>query len=417
MTDGGRAAHRLRDAVLTRPTEAALPAGPRPVIEASWTRLRRLGLDPGADPSVPPLGVSELERRRAVSKLAPFVPHLRRALRPVLDSAGQMMVVTDCDGRVLWRDGQAGVLRLADRLGFVGGSAWTEGNVGTNAIGTCLVLGTPVQIHGAEHYVESHTRWGCAAAPVHDPWTGRTLGVVDVSGPTRGMHPSALAMVHLAARVAELEVRQEHVAELEVLRAHAAPLVAGIGGRALVVDRHGHLAAATGMTAPERVSLPEAIGVGKVWLPTLGEATAEALPGGWLLRLDRDESSGTTAGSVTMTLELAGPTPSLTVRGSAGSWTHLPTPRHTEILVALAAHPAGRSAAELAQDLFADTSRVVTVRAEMSRLRRILGPLLRHQPYRFDEAVAIALGLPADRSAVLPGSSAPVVAALRSPTV
>ncbi len=32
---------------------------------------------------------------------------------------------------------------------------------------------TPVHIQGAEHFVESHTRWGCAAAPITDPWTGR----------------------------------------------------------------------------------------------------------------------------------------------------------------------------------------------------------------------------------------------------
>ena len=78
---------------------------------------------------------------------------------------------------------QPRVRRLADRLGFVGGSAWTEANVGTNAIGTALVLGEAVQIHGAEHFVESHTIWGCAAAPLVDPWTGTTIGVVDVSGP------------------------------------------------------------------------------------------------------------------------------------------------------------------------------------------------------------------------------------------
>ncbi|QNN52414.1 helix-turn-helix domain-containing protein [Nocardioides mesophilus] len=408
------AGHRVRQAVLAGGPAPATAESPRPVIEASWTRLLRRGLDPGSDPVVPPLAASELERRRAESRLGPLVAHLRDALRPAVESTGQLMVVTDPEGRVLWRDGQAGVRRLADRLGFVGGSAWTEGNVGTNAIGTCLVLGEPVQIHGAEHYVESHTRWGCAAAPVHDPWTGRVLGVVDVSGPTRGMHPTALTMVQLAARVAELEVRQEHRAELDLLRAHAAPLVARLGGRALVVDRHGHLAAATGMSAPERVTLPDGLGVGKVWLPTLGAATAEALPGGWLLRLEQEDAS--VVGAALLTVDLSRPAAQVTVQGVSGGWHHTLTPRHTEILVALATHPAGRSAAELAADLFADPTRVVTVRAEMSRLRRTLGPLLRRQPYRIDEAVRVELVLPPDRSALLAGSSAPVVTALRAAT-
>ena len=359
---------------------------------------------------MPPLDTSELERRRTSSRLRPLVPHLRHALGAAVDSAGQLMVVTDGEGRVLWQDGRTGVRRLADRLGFVGGSAWTEGNVGTNAIGTSLVMGAPVHIQGAEHYVETHTRWGCAAAPVHDPWTGRTLGVVDVSGPSHSMHPSALAMVQLAARVAELEVRQEHLTELELLRAHAAPLVARISGRALVVDRHGHLAAVTGMEAPERVTLPDGIGVGEVWLPTLGAATAEALPGGWLLRLEPEPGS---AQAAALTVDLTAESPRLTVRGPSGAWTHTLTPRHTEILVSLLTHPEGRSAAELAEDLFADPARVVTVRAEMSRLRRIVGPLLRHQPYRFDPAVTPALVLPTDRATVLPGSSAPVLRRIR----
>jgi hypothetical protein len=73
----------------------------------------------------------------------------------------------------------------------------------------------------------------------------------------------------------------------------------------------------------------------------------------------------------------------------------------------------GRTAAELADDLFADASRVVTLRAEMSRLRRVVGAPLRHQPYRIDAAVARELLLPDDRDRVLPGSSAPVLDRLR----
>lgn len=413
MRDGDLPAHRVREAVLGRGATAVTPAVPRPVIRASWQRLHRLGMDPGSAPAVAPLEAAELEQRRTSSRLAPLVPHLRDALRPALETAGLMMVVTDVDGRVLWREGGPDVRRLADRLGFVGGSAWTEGNVGTNAIGTCLVLGVPVRIHGAEHYVDSHTSWGCAAAPLHDPRTGRVLGVVDVSGPVGAMDPSAVTMVQLAARVAELELRQKLLGELERLRAHAAPLLARIGGPALAVDLHGHLAAAAGLTAPDRVALPDGVGVGDVWLPTLGDATVEALPGGWLLRLGQGSSTGAGDGPVHVTFDLSGSRPRLSVEGEASSWTHTPTPRHAEILLSLFRHRAGRSAAELAEDLFADPTRVVTVRAEMSRLRRILGPLLRPRPYRIDDAVTTALTLPQDRTALLASSSAPVVATTR----
>ena len=73
----------------------------------------------------------------------------------------------------------------------------------------------------------------------------------------------------------------------------------------------------------------------------------------------------------------------------------------------------GRSAADLSEDLFADAGRLVTVRAEMSRLRKDLGSLLHSKPYRLAPGVAVRLRLPTDRAAVLPGSSAPVVAGLR----
>jgi hypothetical protein len=53
------------------------------------------------------------------------------------------------------------------------------------------------------------------------------------------------------------------------------------------------------------------------------------------------------------------------------------------------------------------------VRAELSRLRRVLGPVLRRQPYRVAENVRTRVVLPGDRGAVLPRSSAPVVERLR----
>jgi GAF domain len=400
--------HRTRQAVLAgrRPLRQ-----PRPLIKSSWQRMLTQGLDPGADPAVPPLGEPELERRRARSAVAPLLPQLRAALQPAIEAGGLLMVVTDTDGRVLWRSGQPGIRRMADELGFVGGSAWTEGNVGTNAIGTCLVLGSPVHVQGAEHYVETHTRWGCAAAPLHDPWTGHAVGVLDVSGPAPAMHPAVLALVKTAARLAALEARNEHSTALERLRAHAAPLVARAGGRSLVVDQYGHVAAASGMPAPQRVALPDGMTVGSQYLPAIGTATAEALPGGWLLRLpDGDDGD---APPTHLELDLTAAPPQLQVHGPAGSWTHTLTPRHAEIMLSLVVNGNGRSAAELAGDLFADSSRAITVRAEMARLRRVLGPVLGRQPYRIDEHICARLLLPPSRQAVLPGSSAPISAALR----
>lgn len=394
-----RAARLTRERVLSggAPAEAA-----RPEISASWRRVRAGGLTPGAEPVVAPLTEGEVESRRAASALAPLLPSITSSLSPVVDD-GLLVVITDTDGRVLWRRGRVGVRRLADRLGFVLGSAWTEVNVGTNAIGTCLVVGEPVHIDGPEHYVESHTRWSCAASPVLDPWNGRTLGAVDISGPAYAVRRSVLALVGVTARLTAAQVRSEHAADLERLRAYAAPVVARIGGRTLAVDASGHIAAVTGLTAPERLHLPSDLSSASTWLPTLGAVSVEPLPGGWLVRLD-----GGGAAPTDLVLDLRG-RPELRISAPSHAWQHQPSPRHAEILLALIRAPQGRTAAELADDLFADRSRVVTVRAELSRLRRTLGSLLEAQPYRISASVRATVLLPDDGPAVA-GSSAPVVA-------
>lgn len=405
MTD--RDLHRSREAALS----GARGPRPRTEIAASWRRVAAAGLDPGAGAEVKPLAELELERRRAASGLADLVPRLAESLAPVVD-AGQLVVVADAEGRVLWRLGSSAVRRLADDLGFVGGSAWTEANVGTNAIGTALVLGAAVHVQGPEHFVESHTRWGCAAAPLVDPWTGRTLGVLDVSGPSRGMHPAELALVQLAAQMTSSELVARHRADLDRLRARAAPLLAGLTGDALAIDHAGHLAAAIGGHSPDRVALPDRLVAGRVWLPTLGHATAEPLDGGWLLRLEGGELASPVTTS--LSLELDGD-PLLRVTGSSGSWSRSLSPRHAEILLSLLeAGPEGRTATQLSEDLFADPGRTVTVRAEMSRLRRLAGSLLLSGPYRF--ASGLTTEVRGDRGSALPRSSAPVVRRWRADT-
>lgn len=381
---------------------------PRTEIAASWRRAAASGLDPGSDPTVRPLGPEELERHRAGSGLRPMLRELEAAVAPALD-AGQLVVVGDATGRVLWRFGCAGVRRRADALGFTTGSAWTERNVGTNAIGTSLVTGGPVQIRGAEHFVQSHTTWGCAAAPVRDPWTGRTLGVLDISGPSGAAHPSELGLVALAARLAAVELVDGHRRNLDRLRAVSLPLVHGLGGRYLVVDAHGHTALAGGFDAPARVALPSAMAPGLVRVPGLGSLVAEPVPHGWLLRSTEEGAVPATG----LELDLRD-VPRVRVTGPEAAWTRDLTPRHAEILLALVdAGEAGRTAAGLAEDLFGDPTRLVTVRAEVSRLRRLLGGLLRSQPYRLDPAVTATVMLPEGTAEVLPLSSAPVVDAVR----
>ncbi|MFD7555939.1 GAF domain-containing protein [Streptomyces sp. NPDC059533] len=393
--------------------EAALagarpPAPPRPEIAESWRRMMAGGVHPDRDARSRMLSVAETEERRHGSPLREILPVLREGLLPALDEALHIMVVADADGRLLWREGHSSILRKADRLGFAVGADWDEAVVGTNGVGTALVARRPVQVFSAEHFVSSHHEWTCAGAPVRDPRDGRLLGVVDVSGPLATMHPATLAWVSSVARLAERELRVRHLESLERLRAVAAPLLARLPGRALAVDPHGWTAAVTGIVPAERIPLPKDFGPGRVWVPQLGDCVVEPLPGGWLLRIAEDRTK-TAATRVALDLGRAGAACSATVYGAAGSWTQELSPRHAELLFLLAENPRGCSAAELAAELFGDPTRTVTVRAEMSRVRRHLAGVLTHRPYRFAPDVEVELIRPQDPAALLPHSTAPSV--------
>ena len=413
VVDSARAARVLSEVRAARLSGQRTPVAPRPVIEQSWGRMLRSGIDPERDHRSGLLPSDEVRRRRESTTLRHVLPVLREGLLSVADVAHHIMVVADEDGRVLWREGSSAVLRKADGLGFELGADWREDVVGTNGIGTPAVVRRPVQVFASEHFVRSQTSWTCTGAPITDPRDGRLIGVVDVSGPLETMHPATLAWVDSVAKLAEARLRELHLSSLERLRAVAAPVLARVGGRALAVDRDGWTAAVTGMPYTSRIALPKSLTAGRRWLPPLGLCSVEPLAEGWLVRATDEPVP---RGATRIVLDLTQPRRwSVTVSGSAGSWSHELSPRHAELLYLLALHRSGRSAAGLAEEVFGDPARTVTVRAEMSRVRRYLGGLLEHRPYRFAEDAEVELLLPADPRDLLPQSTAPAVINVRRP--
>jgi len=411
VVDTARAARVLSEVRSATLAGRPSPVAPRPVIEQSWGRMLRGGLDPERDRRSGLLPVEEVRRRREDTALRHVLPVLRQGLLAVADIAHHIMVVADGDARVLWREGSPPVLRKADGLGFELGADWREDVVGTNGIGTPAVVRRPVQVFASEHFVRSQTSWTCTGAPITDPRDGRLLGVVDVSGPLETMHPATLAWVDSVAKLAEARLRELHLTSLERLRSVAAPVLARLDGRALAVDRDGWTAAVTGMPYTSRVTLPKSLSPGRRWLPPLGLCVVEPLAEGWLVRVsDEPVPRGATRVVLDLTQSRRW---SVTVSGAAGAWSHELSPRHAELLYLLALHRGGRSAAALAGEMFGDPARTVTVRAEMSRVRRYLGGLLDHRPYRFTEDAEVEVLLPADPHDLLPQSTAPAVARAR----
>ncbi|SDN57859.1 GAF domain-containing protein [Geodermatophilus sp. DSM 45219] len=369
------------DAVLgASPTRRA----PRPVVSASWQRSLAAHVDP--ERRTPPVvhAPDELRDVRSAHPLSAVMPLLRSSLAGIVEGAVHLVLVTDASGHVLWREGAVELLGPADRVGLFPGTDWSEAAIGTNAMGTALAVGAPVQIHSAEHLVRTYHTWTCVAAPVRDPDTGAVLGAVDVSGPLRTMHPFLAQLVTTTAHLAEAELRARMAVADQRFLLRNTPHLSRLGtaSGALVTPTGRVLTAEPGW--PDRVDLDGA--AEQVRLPDGREVLVEPLAEGYLLRTPRHTSR--TAGpsrSAAVSLRSTGNgAPSAVVDGRL-----VPLPlRAAEILTALVLHPEGLTAEQLAYLLYGDDGNQTTVRVQVRRLRALVGPdVLRTRPYRLVGAV------------------------------
>ncbi len=374
---------RVHDAVLAG---TAPPVRPRGVVARSWSRVLGFGLDASRTNAREPLPFADVERRRRQSPLSLVVDELRQVLVSVAQASSFLMVVTDADGVILWREGSARVRLLADSLGFTEGARWTEGTVGTNAIGTALAEAAPVQLFSAEHFEQAQHPWYCTAAPIHHPVSGELLGVVDVSGPALTLHPVIGALVETAVKLAESQLWRHHEQRLERLRQSARGVLAGVHGPLLLVDDHGWVAHQSGIAVRDRIEVPRADRL--IAVPGLGLCTPERLGEGWLVRPHEPGHV------IVAELDLTGP-PVLRLRTDAEPWRTPLTRRHAEVLVLLErSGRSGMDAAQLSRALFGDEEHRVTARAEVSRLRRVIGGLVSTHPYRLADGVVLSVVRP-----------------------
>ncbi|GAA5123707.1 transcriptional regulator [Haloechinothrix salitolerans] len=382
LSTHARELQRIHDAVLggARP-----PTRPRALVARSWSRMMAMGLDPDRN-AREHLPAAEIERLRHESPLSQVIDELRTVLTSVADASQFLMVVCDAEGIVLWREGSARVRIVADQLGFVEGARWTEQVVGTNAIGTALTEHAPVELFSAEHFEHTQHPWYCTAAPVHDPRSGDLLGVVDVSGPALTLHPAIGSLVRSAVRLAEARLWRLHQDQLDRLRRETEPLLGTRPGPLLVVDDHGWVAHHSGIAAKDRIEVPRANRA--LAVPGMGLCLPERITDGWLIR-PRDQQ-----GAITARLDLTGE-PVLEVRSDEAGWRTSLTPRHAQLLRALSeAGSDGLSAGWLSTLLYGDAEHAVTVRAEVSRLRRVVGALITPNPYRLADGVTLTVSEP-----------------------
>jgi hypothetical protein len=380
-----------------------------PIVE-SWRRSFAAGVDPTGHQLAPVIADEDETRMLwAEHPLARTSKLIHECLAAIAEEADHLVVVTDAEGLLLSVEGSARMrLRAADHMNFTEGALWSERGAGTNAIGTAIAADHAVQVFGPEHFNEVVQRWTCSAAPIHDPDTGQVLGVIDLTGDFTNVHPLSLAVATATAQAVEASLRLGmHEHDLRLWARYGEHVAAAPDSRVLVTPTGRPITevpASWGTTG--RLAIPP--GGGQLPLPSGEVAVVEPV--------GRAEEA--------FLVRVAAPA---THRASRPRETTELRPRLGEILALLCAHPEGRSADALCADLHGDAGRAASVRVEVSRLRKLLGPWIDTDRYRLTCDVetdvrrvegllrtgAVRRAAESYPGPLLPGSEAPAIVGAR----
>jgi len=219
----------------------------RSLVEGSWQRCRDHNVDPDKRSAPPPLTESRLESlRNTHDELLRASAPIMACARDFLAETGTVMALADVNCTILSMEGDTRTLGAAENIHLLPGVAWSERICGTNAIGTALAVGEPVQIHSAEHYCAGIKRWTCSAMVIRHPIDGETLGVVDVSGLSETYNRQSLALVVTTAnRIESRLTMRETELRLRLLEA-ALPNLSSTTDSVVLFDRRGYPIKANG---------------------------------------------------------------------------------------------------------------------------------------------------------------------------
>lgn len=376
----------------------------RGVISSSWARAAAAGIDP-AEHEVPMVhDYGDAMARWAEHPLSRFGDVIEGVLGEVAHDAQHLVTAADVDGTMLWSMGHPRVLAASESIRFVPGHLWDEGVAGTNGIGTALEVDHAVQVFSAEHFARRYHQWCCTGAPVHDPETGKAVGALCLSTGIKGAHPYALSLVQSAAGTIEAQLAGELARRRESLMTRYYELAGRSPGTpSALVDRAGRVLACQPV-GWLRGPLMRVDGGG--WLASGGQVVLKSEPLAHGASVVRPAAAPSVRGGEPegpLEIEVLGRSSArIVIRGTE---IVLP-PRRSEVLLLLALSPAGLTARQLARALYGSEDALVTVRAEVSRLRRQLGGRLGTKPYRLIGPVRLDLAEHEERMRAWPEAPA-----------
>ncbi|TFD78941.1 GAF domain-containing protein [Cryobacterium psychrophilum] len=230
-------------------SERLIGPGVRKLVQDSWQRSLSLSLDPTSVAAERILTDAELRDLRNQHPLAAVLPVVHNLLIRHAFESKLIVAIGDESGRLLWIDGDRVLRGKVEEMLFVEGADWSERRVGTSAPGTALALNRGIQIRRAEHFSLLAHPWSCTAVPIHDPHTGKILGVIDITGGDEAVAPQTLPLVEAAVAAMEAELRIQCLGTApRELAAARSPLIVAAPRRAappvalnVLGSDHGHL--------------------------------------------------------------------------------------------------------------------------------------------------------------------------------
>ena len=211
------------------------------VVRNSWSRcLHTYALDPQEVRRPNSVEQADLQlRRERLGVLLGIARIEMEALGKLIKHSEYSIMLTDRDGVILNYVGDSGFSATARRSGFREGVMWSEREMGTNGMGTCLTEGHSVVIHRTDHFLAQNTQLTCCAAPIFD-MRGELLAALDISGASSNPQSHTLALVDMAAQNVENRTLLSACKDLHLVRFHrCAEFVSTPGEGVLAFDEQG----------------------------------------------------------------------------------------------------------------------------------------------------------------------------------
>ena len=172
------------------------------LVASSWVRcLKDYRLDPSRPSRPQVLDKAILAERCA--RCADLIDCAKLEMTTLYQQLGDTdlaVVLVDTDGVILHMVASPDFSQDVSRMGLRVGAVWSEAEVGTNGMGTCLVSGEPVAVRQHEHFFAEFTSLTCSAVPIFDP-EGKLTAALDVTSRSQLMQQHSLVLLGMTAQM------------------------------------------------------------------------------------------------------------------------------------------------------------------------------------------------------------------------